>query len=181
MRTYDILNAGPHNRFTANGRVVSNSGRHIQLQNLVRNEISTLNEARKLVKLGCFDALDSIYESTPDILSQLLRTMLIPKDGCEFIVCDFSAIEARVLAWLAGEDWVLDAFRNNEDLYCATASRMFGVPVVKHGINGELRQYGKIATLACGYGGSVGALEAFGARQMGIKDEVMTYVEMFYE
>lgn len=147
------------------------SGRNIQLQNLPQNHISTLDEARTLVKMGCFDMVESIYGNTPDVLSQLIRTMLIPRDGCEFIVADFSAIEARVLAWEAGEQWVLDAFKNGEDLYCATASQMFHVPVVKHGINGDLRQKGKIATLACGYGGSSGALISMGALQMGLKEE----------
>ncbi len=147
------------------------SGRNIQLQNLPQNHISTLDEARTLVKMGCFDMVESIYGNTPDVLSQLIRTMLIPKEGCEFIVADFSAIEARVLAWEAGEQWVLDAFQNGEDLYCATASQMFHVPVVKHGINGDLRQKGKIATLACGYGGSSGALISMGALQMGLKEE----------
>lgn len=147
------------------------AGRNIQLQNLPQNHISTLDQARELVKMGCFDMLESIYGNTPDVLSQLIRTMLIPKDGCEFIVADFSAIEARVLAWEAGEQWVLDAFQNGEDLYCATASQMFHVPVVKHGINGDLRQKGKIATLACGYGGSSGALISMGALQMGLHEE----------
>lgn len=147
------------------------SGRNIQLQNLPQNHIFTLDEARTLVKMGCFDMVESIYGNTPDVLSQLIRTMLIPKDGCEFIVADFSAIEARVLAWEAGEQWVLDAFQNGEDLYCATASQMFHVPVVKHGINGDLRQKGKIATLACGYGGSSGALISMGALQMGLKED----------
>ena len=147
------------------------AGRNIQLQNLPQNHITTLDQARELVKMGCFDMLESIYGNTPDVLSQLIRTMLIPKEGCEFIVADFSAIEARVLAWEAGEQWVLDAFQNGEDLYCATASQMFHVPVVKHGINGDLRQKGKIATLACGYGGSSGALISMGALQMGLKEE----------
>ena len=147
------------------------SGRNIQLQNLPQNHISTLEQARDLVKLGCFDMVESIYGNTPDVLSQLIRTMLVPKEGCEFIVADFSAIEARVLAWEAEEQWVLDAFENGEDLYCATASQMFHVPVVKHGVNGELRQKGKIATLACGYGGSSGALISMGALQMGLKEE----------
>ena len=147
------------------------SGRNIQLQNLPQNHISTLDEARTLVKMGCFDMVESIYGNTPDVLSQLTRTMLIPKDGCEFIVADFSAIEARVLAWEAEEQWVLDAFQNGEDLYCATASQMFHVPVVKHGVNGDLRQKGKIATLACGYGGSSGALISMGALQMGLHEE----------
>lgn len=147
------------------------SGRNIQLQNLPQNHISTLEQARELVKMGCFDMVESIYGNTPDVLSQLIRTMLVPKEGCEFIVADFSAIEARVLAWEAEEQWVLDAFENGEDLYCATASQMFHVPVVKHGVNGELRQKGKIATLACGYGGSSGALISMGALQMGLKEE----------
>ena len=125
------------------------SGRHIQLQNLPQNHISTLDEARELVKMGELQMLESIYGNVPDILSQLIRTMLVPKEGCEFIVADFSAIEARVLAWLAGEQWRLDAFRKGEDIYCASASQMFGVPVVKHGVNGELRQKGKVAELAC--------------------------------
>lgn len=147
------------------------SGRNIQLQNLPQNHISTLEQARDLVKMGCFDMVESIYGNIPDVLSQLIRTMLVPKEGCEFIVADFSAIEARVLAWEAEEQWVLDAFENGEDLYCATASQMFHVPVVKHGVNGELRQKGKIATLACGYGGSSGALISMGALQMGLKEE----------
>ena len=147
------------------------SGRNIQLQNLPQNHISTLEQARDLVKMGCFDMVESIYGNTPDVLSQLIRTMLVPKEGCEFIIADFSAIEARVLAWEAEEQWVLDAFENGEDLYCATASQMFHVPVVKHGVNGELRQKGKIATLACGYGGSSGALISMGALQMGLKEE----------
>ena len=152
------------------------AGRNIQLQNLPQNHISTLDQARELVKMGCFDMLESIYGNTPDVLSQLIRTMLIPKDGCEFIVADFSAIEARVLAWEAGEQWVLDAFQNGEDLYCATASQMFHVPVVKHGINGDLRQKGKIATLACGYGGSSGALISMGALQMGLHEEELPVI-----
>lgn len=147
------------------------SGRNIQLQNLPQNHISTLEQARDLVKMGCFDMVESIYGNTPDVLSQLIRTMLVPKEGCEFIVADFSAIEARVLAWETEEQWVLDSFENGEDLYCATASQMFHVPVVKHGVNGELRQKGKIATLACGYGGSSGALISMGALQMGLKEE----------
>ena len=147
------------------------SGRNIQLQNLPQNHISTLDEARELVKLGCFDMVETIYGNTPDVLSQLIRTMLIPREGCEFIVADFSAIEARVLAWEAGEDWRLEAFLEGKDIYCASASQMFHVPVVKHGINGELRQKGKVAELACGYGGSSGALISMGALQMGLKEE----------
>lgn len=158
--------------FQFNGAAKTNrwAGRLIQLQNLVRNEISTLDEARELVKMGEFEFLESIYGNAPDILSQLIRTMLVPKEGYEFIVADFSAIEARVLAWLAGEQWRLDAFRNGEDIYCASASQMFGVPVVKHGVNGELRQKGKVAELACGYQGGSGALISMGALEMGLKE-----------
>ncbi|MBQ9632692.1 MAG: hypothetical protein IJV04_07275, partial [Lachnospiraceae bacterium] len=146
------------------------SGRGIQLQNLYRNSISTLEEARFLVKSGDLHSLELFYGNTPDILAQLIRTMLIPKDGCEFIIADYSSIEARVLAWEAGEDGTLEDFRQGRDLYCAVASRMFGVPVEKHGVNGELRQKGKIATLACGYQGSVGALISMGALDMGLKE-----------
>lgn len=149
MRTYDIINAGSKNRYMANGRIVSNSGRSIQLQNLPANHLSTLVEARELLKLGAFDMLETLYGNTPDTLSQLIRTMLIPKPGHEFVVADFSAIEARVLAWLAGEQWRLDSFNAGADIYCASASQMFGVPVEKHGVNGHLRQKGKVAELAC--------------------------------
>lgn len=158
-------------QFSGANRTQRWSGRNIQLQNLPQNHISTLDEARELVKLGCFDMVESIYGNTPDILSQLIRTMLIAKPGCKFIVADFSAIEARVLAWLAGEEWRMEAFKNGEDIYCASASQMFGVPVVKHGINGELRQKGKVAELACGYGGAAGALISMGALDMGLTEE----------
>ena len=158
-------------QFSGANRTQRWSGRGIQLQNLPQNHIETLEEARELIRMGCFDMVESIYGNTPDILSQLIRTMLIPKDGCVFVIADFSAIEARVLAWLAGEDWVLQAFRDGKDLYCATASQMFGVPVVKHGVNGDLRQKGKIATLACGYSGSTGALISMGALTMGLKED----------
>ena len=157
-------------QFSGANRTQRWAGRGIQLQNLPQNHISTLEEARDLVKMGCFDMVESIYGNTPDILSQLIRTMLIPKPGCEFIVADFSAIEARVLAWLAGEKWRLDAFERGEDIYCASASQMFGVPVVKHGVNGELRQKGKVAELACGYGGAAGALISMGALDMGLTE-----------
>lgn len=157
-------------QFSGANRTQRWAGRLLQLQNLPQNHISTLNEARELIKLGCFNMVESIYGNTPDILSQLIRTMLIPKEGCEFVIADFSAIEARVLAWLAGEEWVLEAFRKGQDLYCTVASQMFHVPVVKHGINGELRQKGKIATLACGYSGSVGALISMGALDQGLKE-----------
>ena len=158
-------------QFSGANRTQRWAGRGIQLQNLPQNHISTLDEARELVKMGCFDMIEALYGNTPDILSQLIRTMLIPKDGCEFIVADFSAIEARVLAWLACEQWRLEAFQRGEDIYCASASQMFGVPVVKHGINGELRQKGKVAELACGYGGGAGALISMGALDMGLKED----------
>lgn len=146
------------------------AGRLIQLQNLPRNHMPDLAEARALVKQGNFEALKILYEDLPDTLSQLIRTAFIPQEGMKFIVSDFSAIEARVIAWLAGEKWKMEAFAQGKDIYCSTASQMFGVPVVKHGINGELRQKGKIAELACGYGGAVGALKAMGAIEMGIPE-----------
>lgn len=147
------------------------SGRLIQLQNLPQNHIPDLAEARELVKIGDYDALSVLYEDIPDTLSQLIRTAFVPKDGYKFVVSDFSAIEARVLAWLAGEQWRLDSFSKGDDIYCASASAMFGVPVEKHGVNSELRQKGKIAELANGYGGSVGALKAMGALEMGLHEE----------
>lgn len=146
------------------------AGRLIQLQNLKRNEMSDLAEARALVREGDFDDLDMLYDDIPDTLSQLVRTAFIPKDGYLFYVADFSAIEARVLSYLAGETWRSEVFQNNGDIYCESASHMFHVPVVKHGINGHLRQKGKIAELALGYGGSVGALKAMGALDMGLEE-----------
>ena len=146
-------------------------GMFVQLQNLRQNHLSNLSDIRELVKNGDIEALNLLYDDIPDVLSQLIRTAFIPKKDHKFIVADFSAIEARVLAWYAGETWVLDAFKNGEDIYCATASKMYGVPVVKHGINGELRQKGKQATLSCGYGGSVGALKAMGALDAGLKED----------
>ena len=157
-------------QFSGANRTQRWAGRGIQLQNLPQNHISTLDEARELLKMGCFDMLEVIYGNTPDILSQLLRTMLIAKPGHQFIVADFSAIEARVLAWLAGEQWRIEAFNRGDDIYCASASQMFGVPVVKHGVNGELRQKGKVAELACGYGGASGALISMGALDMGLTE-----------
>lgn len=147
------------------------SGRHIQLQNLVRNEIPELDAARGLVKMGDYGTLDMLYESIPDVLSQLIRTAFIAKPGYKFIVSDFSAIEARVLSHLAGEKWRSKVFESGGDIYCASASAMFHVPVVKHGVNGELRQKGKIAELALGYGGAAGALKAMGALDMGLQEE----------
>lgn len=147
------------------------AGRHIQLQNLPQNHLPDLSEARELVRQGNYEALDMLYESIPDVLSQLIRTAFVPRKGMKFVVSDFSAIEARVISWLAGERWKSEAFAAGKDIYCSTASQMFGVPVVKHGINGNLRQKGKIAELACGYGGSVGALKAMGALDMRIPEE----------
>lgn len=147
------------------------AGRLIQLQNLPQNHLPDLDAARALVKSGDYEAVKMIYEDVPDTLSQLIRTAFIPKEGCRFYVADFSAIEARVIAWYAGEKWKADAFANGEDIYCSTASRMFHKPVVKHGVNGELRAKGKIAELACGYGGSTGALKAMGALEMGLSED----------
>ncbi|MDD6085845.1 MAG: DNA polymerase [Oscillospiraceae bacterium] len=146
------------------------AGRNVQLQNLPQNHLPDLSEARELVKYGSFDSVQMIYDDVPDTLSQLIRTAFIPRQSMKFIVADFSAIEARVIAWLAGEEWRMNAFANGEDIYCASASKMFGVPVVKHGENGHLRQKGKVAELACGYGGSVGAMKAMGADSLGLSD-----------
>jgi DNA polymerase len=147
------------------------AGKLVQLQNLPQNHIPDLEAARGLVKSGDYESLEMLYEDIPDTLSQLIRTAFIPKDGNKFIVADFSAIEARVLSWLAGEAWRNEVFRSGGDIYCASASQMFGVPVEKHGMNGHLRQKGKIAELALGYGGSVGALKAMGAIEMGLEEE----------
>ena len=147
------------------------SGRIIQLQNLPQNHIPDLAQARELVKCGDYDALTVLYEDIPDTLSQLIRTAFVPQDGRKFIVADFSAIEARVIAWIAGERWRLNVFEDGDDIYCASASQMFHVPVEKHGVNGHLRQKGKIAELALGYGGSVGALKSMGALDMGLAEE----------
>lgn len=147
------------------------AGRLVQLQNLPQNHMEDLADARALVRNGDFDALDMLYEDIPDTLSQLIRTAFIPADGQKFYVADFSAIEARVIAWFAGEDWRTQVFKDGGDIYCASASQMFKVPVEKHGVNGHLRQKGKIAELALGYGGSVGALKAMGALDMGLAEE----------
>lgn len=147
------------------------SGRNIQLQNLPQNHLPDLAEARALVRSGNFEAVELLYEDVPDTLSQLIRTAFIPRDGAQFLVADFSAIEARVIAWYAGESWRQKVFAEGKDIYCASASQMFKVPVEKHGINGHLRQKGKIAELALGYGGSVGALKAMGALEMGLDEE----------
>ena len=156
------------------------AGRLIQLQNLPQNHMGDLEQARDLVKAGDYEMLDMLYDSVPGVLSELIRTAFIPRPGYKYIVSDFSAIEARVLSHLAGEKWRVDVFRNGRDIYCESASRMFGVPVEKHGINGHLRQKGKIAELALGYGGSVGALKAMGALDMGLtEDELQPLVTMW--
>lgn len=157
-------------QFYGANRTGREAGRIIQLQNLPQNHLPDLEEARDLVLSGDIDALNMLYEDIPDTLSQLIRTAFIPQKGYQFIVADFSAIEARVIAWLAGETWRMESFARGEDIYCASASRIFGVPVVKHGENEHLRQKGKVAELACGYGGSVGAMKAMGADALGLSD-----------
>lgn len=147
------------------------AGRMIQLQNLPRNHMPDLKQARGLVESGNYAAMEFLYDDIPDTLSQLIRTAFVPRTGMKFVVADFSAIEARVLSYLAKESWRSEVFQNNGDIYCASASAMFGVPVEKHGENGHLRQKGKIAELALGYGGSVGALKAMGALDMGLEEE----------
>lgn len=147
------------------------AGRLVQLQNLPQNHMSDLEAARGLIKVRNYEAVSLLYDNIPDALSQLIRTAFVPQNGNKFIVSDFSAIEARVLAWLAGEQWRIDVFEQGKDIYCSSASQMFGVPVEKHGINGHLRQKGKIAELALGYGGSVGALKAMGALEMGLSED----------
>ena len=190
VRKYDAMKnvKGKDNRargliqFYGANRTGRYSGRLIQVQNLRRNNLKDLELARNLVKNEDYETLEILYESPSDILSQLIRTAFIAKEGTRFIISDFSAIEARVLAWLAGEQWVLDAFENGEDIYCRTASRMFGVPVEKHGVNGHLRQKGKIATLACGYQGALGALKAMGGIEMGLSEyELQSIVDYWRE
>ena len=155
------------------------AGRGIQLQNLPQNHLSDLDEARNLVRDGNFDALELLYDNIPQVLSELIRTAFVPKPGYKYIVADFSAIEARVLSFLAGEQWRIDVFAEGKDIYCSSASKMFGVPVEKHGQNSHLRQKGKIAELALGYGGSVGALKAMGALEMGLQEgELQPLVDM---
>lgn len=147
------------------------AGRLIQVQNLPQNHLPDLKEARTLIRSGNFDAVEMLYDSVPLVLSELIRTTFVPKPGCRFYVADFSAIEARVIAWIAGEHWRQEVFANGGDIYCASASQMFHVPVEKHGVNGHLRQKGKIAELALGYGGSVGALKAMGALNYGLQED----------
>lgn len=157
--------------FYGANRTGREAGRIIQLQNLPQNHIPDLAEARAIVRAGDFEALEMLYEDVPDTLSQLIRTAFIPREGAKYIVADFSAIEARVLSWLAGEQWRMEVFAQGGDIYCATASRMFHCNVVKHGENGELRQKGKQCELSCGYGGSVGALKAMGAVEAGMSED----------
>ena len=147
------------------------AGRLIQLQNLPQNHLDNLAEAKGLIMSGDHDAVKERFEDIPDVLSQLIRTAFIPPEGKKFVVADFSAIEARVISWLAGETWRMDAFANGEDIYCACAAKMFGVPVEKNGVNGHLRQKGKIAELACGYGGSIGAIKAMGGTELNLTDD----------
>ena len=169
-------------QFLGAGRTGRWAGRLIQLQNLPQNHLPDLEDARELVKQGDYEMLNALYASVPSVLSELIRTSFIPRDGYKFIVADYSAIEARVLSHLAGEKWRAEVFRTGGDIYCASASQMFGVPVVKHGVNGHLRQKGKIAELALGYGGATGALRAMGALDMGLEeDELQPLVSMWRE
>lgn len=150
------------------------AGRIIQMQNLPQNHLNNLGDVRHLVREGDFEAVEMFFDDVPDTLSQLIRTAFVPREGGKLIVADFSAIEARVIAWLAGEEWRQKVFAEGKDIYCASASQMFGVPVEKHGVNGHLRQKGKIAELALGYGGSVGALKAMGALDMGLQEDELS-------
>lgn len=155
------------------GRTGRWAGRLVQLQNLPQNHLEQIDKVRELVKSGDLDTLEMCFDSVPNVLSQLIRTAFVAKSGCTFLVSDYAAIEARVIAYLAGEKWRMDVFANGGDIYCSSASQMFKVPVEKHGVNGHLRQKGKIAELACGYGGGVGALKAFGADKMGLTEDEM--------
>lgn len=158
------------------GRTGRWAGRLVQLQNLPQNHLNDIGTVREIVRAGDLDTLELLYDSVPDVLSQLIRTAFIAKPGHTFLVSDYAAIEARVIAYLAGEQWRMDVFAKGGDIYCSSASQMFKVPVVKHGVNGHLRQKGKIAELACGYGGGVGALKAFGADKMGLTEEEMQHI-----
>ena len=149
------------------------AGRLVQVQNLPQNHMPDLDDARQLVRSGGYEGVKLLYPNVTNTLSELLRTALIAEEGHRFVVADFSAIEARVTAWFAGEEWRLETFRNGGDIYCASASQMFHVPVEKNGVNGELRAKGKIAELALGYGGGTNALKAFGADKMGMTNEEM--------
>ena len=155
------------------GRTGRWAGRLVQLQNLPQNHLDRIGEVREIVRAKDLELLERLYDSVPDVLSQLIRTALVAKDGHTFLVSDYAAIEARVIAYLAGEKWRMDVFAQGGDIYCSSASQMFKVPVVKHGVNGHLRQKGKVAELACGYGGGVSALKAFGADKMGLTEAEM--------
>lgn len=155
------------------GRTGRWAGRLVQVQNLPQNHLDDIADVRELVRAADLDTLEFCFDNVPDILSQLIRTAFIARPGRTFLVCDYSAIEARVIAYLAGEKWRQEVFAKGGDIYCSSASQMFKVPVEKHGVNGHLRQKGKIAELACGYGGGVGALKAFGADKMGLSDDEM--------
>ena len=162
------------------GRTGRWAGRGVQVQNLPQNHLDNIGTVREIVRARDLDTLELCYSNVPDVLSQLIRTALVAKPGHTFLVCDYAAIEARVIAWLAGEQWRLDVFAQGGDIYCSSASQMFKVPVVKHGINGHLRQKGKVAELACGYGGGVKALLAFGADKMGLTEaEMQTIVDQW--
>ena len=158
-------------RFYGANRTGRFSSKNIQLQNLCRNSMSDLDQARALVRSGDYESVSMLYEDVPDTLSQLVRTAFIPPKEKLFYVADFSAIEARVIAWLAGEKWRMELFKNGGDIYCMSASQMFKVPVEKHGVNGHLRQKGKLSELSCGFGGGIGALKNMGALEMGLKEE----------
>ena len=162
------------------GRTGRWAGRLVQVQNLPQNHLDNIGEVREIVRAKDLDCLEMLFDSVPDVLSQLIRTAFIAKSGHTFLVSDYAAIEARVIAYLAGEKWRMDVFAKGGDIYCSSASQMFKVPVEKHGINGHLRQNGKIAELACGYGGGIGALKAFGADKMGLtEDEMQTIVDQW--
>ncbi len=155
------------------GRTGRWAGRLVQLQNLPQNHLDNIGTVREIVRAKDLELLEMLYDSVPDVLSQLIRTALVAKPGHTFLVSDYAAIEARVIAYLAGEKWRMDVFAQGGDIYCSSASQMFKVPVVKHGVNGHLRQKGKVAELACGYGGGVSALKAFGADKMGLTEDEM--------
>jgi DNA polymerase len=155
------------------GRTGRWAGRLVQVQNLPQNHLDDIADVREVVRQRDLETLELLYDSVPDVLSQLIRTALVAKEGHTFLVADYSAIEARVIAYLAGEQWRMDVFANGGDIYCSSASQMFKVPVEKHGVNGHLRQKGKVAELACGYGGGVSALKAFGAEKMGLTETEM--------
>jgi len=155
------------------GRTGRWAGRLVQVQNLPQNHLDNIGQVRELVRSRDLETLELLYDSVPDVLSQLIRTAFVAKPGHTFLVSDYAAIEARVIAWMAGEKWRMDVFAKGGDIYCSSASQMFKVPVEKHGVNGHLRQKGKIAELACGYGGGIGALKAFGADKMGLTEDEM--------